>query len=476
MWQGMPTDLCPTSADGSGVSVASLVRQYDRPGPRYTSYPTAVEFNDRFDEAAYRGRLEAASSAVDEPLSLYIHLPFCEERCSYCGCAVIATRHREVAVKYLEYVEKEAALLAGALGQRRKLAQMHWGGGTPTYLNVDQLRSLHAAISRHFEILPDAECAIEIDPRVTTGEQIRTLRELGFNRLSMGVQDFACEVQAAIGRRQSENQTRGLFEYARGLGFESINVDLVYGLPRQGVPSFTRTLESIVALRPDRIAVYSYAHVPWLRPSQKAIQLSELPTPVQKIELIGAAIEQFLAAGYVAIGMDHFALPDDDLAVAARERRLHRNFMGYTTKPAADVVGLGISSIGDLRGAFAQNVKKLPPYYEAIDAGRFPIEKGYALSTDDMARRYVISELMCNFHVDRAAVESRFGLEFDSYFGRELAALSSAAGPVADGLLEISAEALTVKPRGRLFVRTIAMHFDKYLPAHSGQTVFSRTV
>jgi oxygen-independent coproporphyrinogen-3 oxidase len=466
----------PTDTRTADVSYTTLIRQYDRPGPRYTSYPTAVEFNDGFDEAAYRGRLAVAAEASDEPLSLYVHLPFCEERCSYCGCAVIATKRREVAAKYLTYLEKEAALLAAALRGRRTIAQMHWGGGTPTYLSSEQLRSLHAAIAAHFEILPDAECAIEIDPRVTTGEQLRTLRELGFTRLSMGVQDFACEVQAAIGRRQSENQTRGLFTFARSLGFASINVDLVYGLPRQGVPSFSRTLQSVVDLRPDRIAVYSYAHVPWLRPSQKTISVSDLPSAVQKIELIGAAIGTFLDAGYTAIGMDHFALPEDELAVAARARRLHRNFMGYTTKPASDVVGLGVSAIGDVRGAFAQNVKKLPPYYDALDAGRFPIERGYALSADDGLRRHVISELMCNFYVDRADVERRFGIDFGDYFAEELEHLASPGGPAADGLLDISERALHVTPRGRLFVRTICMQFDKYLPSHQGQAVFSRTV
>lgn len=435
-----------------------------------------MEFNDGFDEAAYRGRLAAAADAVDEPLSLYVHLPFCEERCSYCGCAVIATKRREVAAKYLEYLAKEASLLAGALAGRRKIAQMHWGGGTPTYLSSDQLRSLHGTIAALFEILPDAECAIEIDPRVTTGEQLRTLRELGFNRLSMGVQDFACEVQAAIGRRQSENQTRGLFAFARSLGFESINVDLVYGLPRQGVPSFSRTLQSIVDLRPDRIAVYSYAHVPWLRPSQKTIAVSDLPSAVQKVELIGAAIGTFLNAGYTAIGMDHFALPDDDLAIAARGRRLHRNFMGYTTKPASDVVGLGISAIGDIRGAFAQNAKKLPHYYAALDAGRFPIERGYPLSFDDSVRRHVISELMCNFYVDRAGVEAQFGVDFGTYFADELDELTAPGGAAVDDLIDISDDALRVTARGRLFVRTICMHFDKYLPSHKGQAVFSRTV
>ena len=470
----MRTDNGPagTAAD---ISLASLVRQYDRPGPRYTSDPTAVEFNASFDEAAYRGRLEAAALSAD-PLSLYVHLPFCEERCSYCGCAMIAARNREVALRYLPYVEKELSLLADMLGHRTRLVQLHWGGGTPNYFTPDELSGLHAAIRRRFTIDADAECAIEVDPRVTTGAQLRTLRALGFNRLSMGVQDLESEVQAAIGRHQTENQTRGTFDYARQIGFHSINVDLVYGLPRQGLASFTRTVESILAMRPDRIAVYSYAHVPWIRPHQKRIDPQDLPSPALKAGLIGAAADTFLRAGYVAIGMDHFALPDDELAVAARERRLHRNFMGYTTQPARDVLGVGLSAIGDVCGAFSQNVKKLPAYYAALDAGRFPVERGYALSPDDAVRRRVINELMCNFHVDRRAIAAAHGVDFDSYFSRELETLAGRDGPVADGILEVSADGLTVTARGRLFVRTICMHFDKYLPAHQGQPVFSRTV
>lgn len=471
----MPQESCSASITAL-PNVASLVRQYDRPGPRYTSYPTAVEFTDHFDEAAYRGRLEAAAAVNAEPLSMYIHLPFCEERCAYCGCAVIATRRRDVAAKYLRYVGKELDLLASHLRTRRELVQLHWGGGTPTYFSTEQLLWLHHRITERFVVRKDAESAIEIDPRVTTADQLVVLRSLGFNRLSMGVQDFTAEVQAAIGRRQSENQTRGLFDYARRIGFESINVDLVYGLPKQGLPSFMRTIESIVDMRPDRIAVYSYAHVPWLRPGQKRINREDLPAPVQKIELIGAAADALLAAGYMAIGMDHFALPDDDLAIAARERRLHRNFMGYTTHPAPDVVGVGISAIGDVRGAFAQNVKKLPEYYKALDEGRFPIERGYALSADDMVRRRVITELMCNFHVERQEIEDQFGIDVDEYFASEFRGLFANGGPVDNGLLTITDRGLTVTPRGRLFVRTICMHFDKYLPSHEGQPTFSRTI
>lgn len=407
---------------------------------------------------------------------MYVHLPFCEERCAYCGCMVIITRKREVAARYLAYLERELAMLAEQLGSRRRVVQHHWGGGTPTYLEPAQIQRLNETVTRHFDIDPDAEKAIEIDPRVTTHEQLDLLRSLGFNRLSMGVQDFTPEVQQAIGRHQSERMTRELYEYARRIGFDSINVDLIYGLPRQGLDAFRRTLESVVDLRPDRIAVYSYAHVPWLRPHQKAIDATTLPDVALKFDLFGAAIETFVASGYEAIGMDHFALPGDELAQAAANRQLYRNFMGYTTRPAPDMLGVGVSAIGDVRGAFAQNVKKLPAYYGAIDAGRFPIERGYALSPDDLVRRYVITELMCNFHLDRAVVESRFGIDFDQYFEPELAQLAGPAGPVADGFLTVGDRALDVTGRGRLFVRNVCMTFDRYLPTHAGKSVFSRTI
>jgi oxygen-independent coproporphyrinogen-3 oxidase len=457
--------------------VASLLRQYDRPGPRYTSYPTAVEFNDSFDDAAYRGRLEAASNAEGEPLSLYVHLPFCEARCSYCGCMVIITQKREVAARYLDYLERELEMIATSLGDRRRLVQHHWGGGTPTYLEPGQIRRLDAAVRRQFEFDADAEKAIEIDPRVTTHEQLDLLRALGFNRLSMGVQDLTPEVQNAIGRRQTEQQTRALFTYARRAGFDSINVDLVYGLPLQQVDTFSRTLDTVVDLQPNRIAVYSYAHVPWLRPHQKAIDASTLPNAELKFELFGAAIERFLCAGYDAIGMDHFALPDDELALASRSRRLHRNFMGYTTRPATDMVGAGVSAIGDIQGAFAQNHKKLPAYYGAIDCGEFPIERGYGLSDDDLVRRFVITELMCNFHVDAATLHARFAIDFADYFAPELAQLTSPGGPAGDGFVAVRDDGIDVTPEGRLFVRNICMAFDTYLPAHqSGRPVFSRTI
>jgi oxygen-independent coproporphyrinogen III oxidase len=472
----MTTKTCASAAAPARASVASLLRQYDRPGPRYTSYPTAVEFNDSFDDAAYRGRLEAASSAPDEPLSLYVHLPFCEARCSYCGCMVIITQKREVAARYLGYLERELEMLARALGSRRRVVQHHWGGGTPTYLSLEQIRRLDRTIRRHFDIDPDAEKAIEIDPRVTSREQLVLLRELGFNRLSLGVQDFTPDVQEAIGRRQTHALTRELYDFARRIGFDSINVDLIYGLPKQRLETFRETLRAVVDLRPERIAVYSYAHVPWLRPHQRAIDEATLPDAELKVELFGAAIETFLGAGYVAIGMDHFALPGDELAEAAASRRLHRNFMGYTTRPASDMFGVGVSAIGDVQGAFAQNVKKLPEYYAAIDAGRFPIDRGYGLDPDDLLRRHVITQLMCNFHLDVPAVEARFGVRFGEYFAHELGELGGPGGPAADGFLRIGREALDVTPAGRLFVRNICMAFDRYLPAHEGRRVFSRTI
>jgi oxygen-independent coproporphyrinogen-3 oxidase len=460
----------------AGPDLDALIRRYDRPGPRYTSYPTAVEFHDRFGATDYEARLADAAARRDEPLSLYLHIPFCEVRCAYCGCAVIATKKRDVAATYLDYLGREVEKLADALDGRRRVVQYHWGGGTPTYLDVRQIARLDALVRRRFDIAPDAEQAIEIDPRVTSREQLVLLRGLGFNRLSFGVQDFSEPVQQAIQRRQSEHETRALFHFARESGFGSINFDLVYGLPRQTPDSFRRTLASVADMLPDRIAVYSYAHVPWLRPNQKAIDPIDLPDADTKRALLGCAIEAFTAAGYDPIGMDHFALPDDDLALAARERRLHRNFMGYTTRPASDSVAAGVSAIGDVRGAFAQNHKSLARYYQALDGGQFPIERGYALTDDDRVRRYVITELMCNFRVGFEQVAARFGVTAGDYFASELEALAAPEGPARDGLLEIGDDGLTVTPLGRLFVRNICMAFDTYLAAHRGRPVFSRTI
>jgi len=397
-----------------------LLKRYDRPGPRYTSYPTAVEFDESYDEASYRAKLHEADSKEDEPLSLYVHLPFCEERCHYCGCNVVITRKREVAARYLDYLYREIDMLAAHLPHRRKVAQYHWGGGTPTYLEPEQMAELQRRVRRHFQILPDAEVAIEVDPRVTSREQLDLLRRIGFTRISVGVQDFTPEVQAAVNRNQTEQETRRLYEHCRALGFPSVNFDLIYGLPLQTAERFLRNMEIVLDLRPDRLAIYSYAHVPWIKAHQKRIDSEDLPAAEEKLRLFSIAREKLLGAGYAQIGMDHFALPGDELVTAMEQRRLHRNFMGYTVKAGTDMVGLGVSAIGDVQGSYAQNRRKLAGYYQSLDAARFPIERGYLLARDDRIRRDVITRIMCNFVVKTAEVERRFGIHFNNYFAPEL--------------------------------------------------------
>jgi len=465
-----------SGSDGAEITL-ELLKKYDRPGPRYTSYPTAVEFNESYGEADYRASLAEADRAPDEPLSLYVHLPFCEERCSFCGCNVVITRKREVAAEYLRYLHQEIDRLAEHLPARRRLSQYHWGGGTPTYLSPAEMEALQGKVLEHFRIDPDAEVAIETDPRVSTHEQMDLLKRLGFNRISMGVQDFTPEVQEAINRNQTERETRDHFDTCRKLGFHSINLDLIYGLPLQTPKAFDRTMDVVLDLAPDRVALYSYAYVPWIKANQKRIDISQLPSPEAKLRLFCVARERFLDAGYVQIGMDHFALPDDELATAVKRRRLFRNFMGYTVRMGSDMLGVGVSSIGDVRGAFAQNVKKLSTYYESVRAGRFPIERGYRLDRDDRIRRDVISRIMCNFYLDRKEIEGTLGIDFDRYFATELAELAAPDGPVSHGFLEIHPDHLEVVGNGRLFVRNIAMVFDRYLRTkQTDKPVFSRTV
>jgi oxygen-independent coproporphyrinogen III oxidase len=454
---------------------AERLARFDRPGPRYTSYPTAVEFHDGFTPQRYLQKLDEAALQPDAPLSLYVHLPFCAERCSFCGCNVIITRKRGVAATYLDGLEREIDLVAARLGRRNRVSQLHWGGGTPTYLSVDEMTRLWEAIATRFAVEPGAEVAIEVDPRVTSPAQVALLQRLGFNRVSMGVQDFDPGVQDAIHRYQTFEQTRDLHELLRASGTESINFDFVYGLPQQTPASFRHTIERAVELRPDRVAVYSYAFVPWIKAHQKQIHLEDLPTREVKLELFGIAFELFTAAGYVQIGMDHFALPTDSLARAARERTLHRNFMGYTTHPAHDSIGFGVSAIGELGGAFAQNTKKLTRYEEALAQGLPPVERGFERSRDDIVRRDVIQSLMCNFHLDVRAIERAHAIDFASYFAPSLAELDE--GPVAHGFVVRTPDAIEVTETGRLFVRNVCMAFDAYLKRHEGDGPrFSRTV
>ncbi len=452
------------------------IRRFDRPGPRYTSYPTAVEFHAGVGEEAYRGKLaEANARGADAPLSLYAHLPFCEHRCLFCGCHVVITPHMPVAEKYLEYVKVEVGRIAGLLPDRRRVVQMHWGGGTPTYFSPGQLADLMAKVREHFHLAEGAEIAIEVDPRVTSHDHLDRLAELGFNRLSMGVQDLTPEVQAAITRNQTYEQTAELMAYARKVGFtEGVNLDLIYGLPEQKLATFDSNLARIIGLRPDRVAVYSFAFVPWIKGHQKKMDQETLPSPELKLQLYLTAMERFLEAGYEPIGMDHFALPDDELAVAAREGRLYRNFMGYTVMPASDMIAVGISGIGDVQGAFFQNEKKLSTYYEALDAGRLPVSRGYLLNADDRVRQYVIQQIMCNFWIGKDDVARRFGVDFDAYFARSLEALR---GLREAGVVELGSEGLRVREEGRLFVRNVCMAFDRYLEAKAAENpVFSRTV
>jgi len=457
------------------VNTADLLAKYDRPGPRYTSYPTAVEFHEGFTPERYLEKLDQAAAAPGEPLSVYVHLPFCRERCSFCGCNVIITQKPGVAAAYIEDLEREIALVADRLKNRKRLVQYHWGGGTPTFLSLEEIRRVFAAFADRFTFEPGAEIAIEVDPRVTTHRQAELLRELGFNRISMGVQDFDTDVQEAVNRYQTFQQTADLHHHLRGLGVESINFDFIYGLPHQTPESFRKTIQLALELRPDRVAVYSYAFVPWIKAHQKAIHLEDLPAREVKLTLFGIAHELFTADGYQQIGMDHFALAGDSLARAARERTLHRNFMGYTTHPARDSVGFGVSAIGDLGGAFAQNTKKLNRYKDALDLGRAPIERGFERSKDDEIRRDVIQSLMCNFYLDVRAIERAHGIEFASYFADSLVELDQ--GPAVSGFLTRTPAAIEVTPQGRLFVRNICMAFDAYVKRHEGEKqVFSRTV
>lgn len=471
----------PIGAGGSSRPVgravtAELLARYDQAGPRYTSYPTAVEFHDGVTVADYGERLAAADALGDAPLSLYLHLPFCEERCLFCGCHVIVTKRREVAAPYLELLKREITMVAERLPHRRHFAQLHLGGGTPTYYTPAQLTELMAHLLGAFTPLPGAELALEADPRVTTAAHIDALADLGFNRISFGVQDLTPSVQEAINRVQSLEQTAALLTQARRRGFRGINVDLIYGLPRQTPATFEQTVDAVVALRPDRVAVYSFAFVPWVRGHQRKLEEDQFPDARAKVALFAIAREKFLRAGYEPIGMDHFALPDDELARAKRAGRLRRNFQGYAVIPGDDVLGFGISAIGDVRGAYVQNEKKLSTYEERIGRGELPVSRGVTRSNDDEVRRTVIHDLMCNFRVDIAAVERQHDIAFAEYFAEDLALL---AAHEAGGLVRMDATRIEATPIGELFVRNLAMCFDRYQRerhAADARPVFSRTV
>jgi oxygen-independent coproporphyrinogen III oxidase len=451
---------------------AGLIRKYDRLGPRYTSYPTA----DRFTEAFTGDHLANAlrnRQAVGAPLSLYVHLPFCNTICYYCACNKIVTRDHGRSAKYIRYLEKEAAQLSALVAPAAAVSQLHWGGGTPTFLSAEELARLMSVLRDHFAFEPDAELSIEIDPRQADAASIALLSELSFNRMSLGVQDFNPEVQKAVNRIQSEAETRAALDAARAHGFQSINVDLIYGLPRQTVAGFGRTLDQVIEAAPDRIALYSYAHVPHLFKPQRRISEAELPTPDTKLALLELAIDKLTGAGYVYIGMDHFAKPNDELAVAQREGKLQRNFQGYSTHADCDLLSIGISAIGKIGATYSQNLRTLDDYYARLDADVSPCFRGWQLSADDRLRRDVIQALMCQFTVAFERVEAMHGVAFHEYFATELRELEPLAD---DGLVEIAADALTVTRRGRLLVRSVAMPFDRHLREQREQARYSRVI
>ncbi len=454
-----------------------LLRRLDVPGPRYTSYPTADRFVEAFGPAEYRQalrqRAEGATVGGRTPLSVYVHVPFCESVCYYCACNKVITKHHERSAEYLAALDVEIELHAAELGRQHAVSQLHFGGGSPTFLSDDELTALMASLKRGFTLAPGAEISIEVDPRTASPARLRHIAGLGFNRISFGIQDFDAAVQQAVHRVQSFDSVRDLIVEARALGFESINADLIYGLPMQTPESFSRTIAQIAELRPDRIALYAYAHLPERFKPQRRIDRADLPRPEQRVRMLGDAISGFIGNGYTYIGMDHFALPGDALAAAKRQGRLHRNFQGYSTQPDADLIGLGVSSIGRMGATYSQNAKTLPEYYDAMRQREFAVVRGLALTRDDLVRRAVIMALMCQGRVDFESIELAHLIKMKDYFSAEIESLASLA---EGGLVEVADDHIQVTASGWFYVRGIAMAFDKYLRAHQARERFSRII
>jgi len=452
-----------------------LLRRYDKAGPRYTSYPTAVQFHEGFGPARYRAFAVATNGEVPQrPLSLYFHLPFCDTVCFYCACNKVVTKNRARAAPYLEHLHREIALQGALFDRARVVEQLHWGGGTPTFISHDEMRALMRQTREHFQLREDdrGEYSIEVDPREVHEGTLALLRELGFNRLSMGVQDFDPDVQKAVNRIQGEAETLAVLAEARRLGFRSINMDLIYGLPLQTEASFARTLDKIIAAAPDRLSVFNYAHLPQMFKTQRQINEAELPGAETKLSILQHTIEQLTAAGYVYIGMDHFARPDDELAVAQRSGTLYRNFQGYSTRAGCDLIGMGVTSISQVGDSYSQNLRTLEEYSARLDGNELAVFRGIELDADDRLRRAVIMQLICHLHLDIAAVERAHGIRFADYFSIELGEL---AAMQADGLVNATSQRIEVLPRGTLLIRNICMVFDKYLRAQAGQR-FSRVI
>ncbi|WP_302173352.1 oxygen-independent coproporphyrinogen III oxidase [uncultured Hydrogenophaga sp.] len=451
-----------------------LLQRFDVPGPRYTSYPTADRFVEAFTEADYIQALEQRrAGSLAQPLSIYVHIPFCESVCYYCACNKVITRHHGKAAEYLRYLSREMELQVQHLGAGQSVSQLHLGGGTPTFLSDEELSDLMHMVRRHFSLVPGGEYSVEVDPRTVTRQRLEVLHRLGFNRLSFGVQDFDPAVQKAVHRVQPAEQVFALVAAAREIGFESVNVDLIYGLPLQTPESFARTLTQVSLLRPDRIALYGYAHLPSRFKPQRRILSAELPSPSDKLAMLSASLDALGEAGYVYVGMDHFALPDDALAVAKRQGRLHRNFQGYSTRPDCDLIALGVSAIGRIGATYSQNAKTLEEYRDLLDQGRLPIVRGLALHRDDLLRRAVIMSIMCQGELSFESIDLGHLIDSRSYFAREFEALQ----PLAEaGLVQIDGSGLQVTARGWYLVRAIAMVFDRYLQTDQDRARFSRII
>ncbi len=451
---------------------SELIQRYNVQGPRYTSYPTALQFGE-FPRGAFEDAVRS-SPLRDRDLSVYVHLPFCATLCYYCACNKIVTRKREPAREYLGLLSKELDLTA-PLFRGRHVSQLHWGGGTPTFLDDGQITGLMEELRSHFPFRNDArgEFSIEVDPRTVDADRIAHLRSVGFNRLSLGIQDFSAPVQKAVNRIQSVQDTREVMEAAHLCGFRSVSVDLIYGLPFQTYESFSETLREVVGLRPDRISIYNYAHLPDRFAPQKRILATDLPAPAEKLRILGLCIEYLTGQGYVYIGMDHFALPDDDLAVAQREGTLQRNFQGYSTFADCDLLALGVTGISNIGNTYSQNSKDMDEYRQLLESDQLPVVKGVEIDRDDLIRKQVIRDLICHFELQFGDIEERFGIRFSDYFAEELVALEPM---VKDGLIELQEDRIVVTPRGRLFIRNVCMAFDRYLREGRTETRFSKAI
>ena len=450
----------------------SLVEKYNQPGPRYTSYPPATKFTAQVTWETLSQRIDE-NNQTERDLSLYFHIPFCETLCWFCGCTTVITLNHEKGMGYVEALGREVSTMASRINPRRKAVQLHFGGGSPTFLRPDEIRRLGEIIHEQFDFSPEIEASVEVDPRRLTRDHMVALREIGFNRASMGVQDFNPLVQEAVHRIQPVEMTRRAIDWMRELGFGSVNLDLIYGLPHQTVESFDETLDIVLGMDPDRLAVFSYAHVPWIKPAQKILQIKVLPPPEVKLQILKLIIERLTQNDrYVYIGMDHFAKPTDELAVAQGNKRLQRNFQGYSTRAGSDIYAFGMSSISQIPDAYWQNEKELPQWKSAVDAGRVPVQKAYLVTKEDKIRRDTIMRVMCDLSLDFATMSSKLGVDFEKHFAVELSSLDDL---VADGLVEFTEGGFNVTDSGRLFIRNVAMRFDNTL-APVGERRHSRTI